>query len=158
MTSRKLTQAKALSGLKTENVQIFPFAGFIFQFILNISAFCNAHVSISCWNLNWGDYDISLSLSKRIQQTGLKQQQTKQNKTATITFQQKYFFASNFNFSGCSHVCTLFTIKEQKKIGLWQKVLFCHTCWPCSWCHWSGHYDCTHSHVFVTFKLKQTRP
>ena len=43
---------------------------------------------------------------------------TKQNKTATITFQQKYFFASNFNFSGCSHVCTLFTIKEQKKIGL----------------------------------------
>lgn len=52
MTSRKLTQAKALSGLKTENVQIFPFAGFIFQFIQNTSAFCNAYVSMSCWNLN----------------------------------------------------------------------------------------------------------
>ena len=44
-------------------------------------------------------------------------------------------FAPNLSSPGCSQVGSLFTNEEQKRVGSWQNIHFCHTCWPCSWCH-----------------------
>ena len=46
------------------------------------------------------------------------------------------FLASNLSFSGRSHLESLLTSKEQKKVGSWPVWYFGHACRPCSWRHW----------------------
>lgn len=52
-----------------------------------------------------------------------------------VVIQQKYWFALNLSFLGCSHACLLFHIEEQMIISWswWCSGHFSPTCWPCSW-------------------------
>ena len=48
----------------------------------------------------------------------------------------KYLFASNLSFLGHSHSGLFSPDEEQKKVSSWLTWSFCHSCRPCSWCHW----------------------
>jgi len=54
--------------------------------------------------------------------------------TATTTMKGEDF-ALNLSTSGSSHLGSLFTNEERKKIGSWQIWYFCPTCQPCLWHH-----------------------
>ena len=50
---------------------------------------------------------------------------------SSTSIQQKHFLISNFSSSAQNHTDSLFSNKEQKKVGLLHKNMhWCHTCWP----------------------------
>ena len=47
-----------------------------------------------------------------------------------------FCFCFESEYPGRSHVGSLFTNKELKRVGSWRHWYFCYTCRPCLWCHW----------------------
>ena len=73
----------------------------------------------------------------------------------SIFMLQMYFFLF-LTWSSSGHTGSLTTKEQQRKTGLWHIRILCHSCQPCSWCHWywlsntKWQPSWTHFHDFQT--------